>query len=216
MSDGRWTDRPHARRFPIAAVLLLWLWPAGTLLALSSDRDQPLVVNARQIEADEKTGIAVYRGHVTLSQGSLHIEADRLEVRRRDGQTESLLATGNPVRARTRPDNEEADIHLSARRLEYHRPTQYLVLTGNPVLLQGEKRITARCLEYNDLFEQADLYGDVMLDRGEDRLHAAYMHYDVPENFLQAGAHPQGPDGGRVSAVIQPRQPEKPEGTPQP
>lgn len=215
MSDGRRTGKPRARRLPMAAVLLLWLWPAGAVLALSSDRDQPMVVNARHVEADEKTGIAVYRGHVTLDQGSLHIESDRLEVRRREGRTESLLATGNPVRVRTRPDNEE-DIHLSARRLEYHRPTQYLVLTGNPVLVQGEKRLTARCLEYHDLFEQVDLYGDVIFDRGEDRLHAPYMHYDVPEDLLQAGALPQGLDGGRVSAVIQPRQPEKPEETPRP
>lgn len=214
MSAGQRTDKPRLRRLPVIAVLLLW--PASPLFALSSDRDQPFVVNARHIEADEKTGVAVYRGHVTLDQGSLHLEADRLEVRRRDGQAESLLATGNPVRARTRPDNQEAELHLSARRLEYHRPTHYLVLTGNPVLWQGEKRITARCIEYNDLFEQADLYGDVILDRGEDRLHAPYLRYDVQEDRMQASAQPQGLEGGRASAVIQPRKPAEPREVPGP
>jgi lipopolysaccharide export system protein LptA len=198
----------------MAAVLLLC--PAGALHALSSDRDKPFVVNAHHIEADEKTGIAVYRGRVTLDQGSLHIEADRIEVRRHDGQTESLLATGSPLRVRTRPDNTTEDMHLSARRLEYHRPTQYLVLTGSPVLLQGEKRITARCIEYNDLFEQADLYGNVIVDRGDDRMHAPYLHFDVQEDRLQAGAQPQGLEGGRASAVIQPRKPKEPGETPAP
>jgi lipopolysaccharide export system protein LptA len=211
---GRRTDARRSRRLPIAAMLLLW--PAGTLLALSSDRDQPFAINARSVTADERTGIAVYQGRVTLDQGSMHIEADRLEVRRRDGRPETLLATGNPVRARTRPDNQDTDIHMSARRLEYHRPTQYLVLTGDPVLVQGEKRITARCLEYNDVFEQADLYGDVILDRGEDRFHAPYLHYDVPEERMQAGALPQGTNVGRVSAVIQPRKPEENKETPRP
>jgi lipopolysaccharide export system protein LptA len=163
------------------------------------------MLNARHIEANEKTGVTVYQGRVTLDQGSLHVEADRVEVRQRDGNIESLLATGNPLRARTRPDNQDQDIHMSARRLEYHRPTHYLVLTGSTVFVQGDKRLTAHCLEYNDQFEQADLYGDVTIDRGEDRFHAAYLHYDVPDNVLHAGAAPGSSTGKRVSAVIQPR-----------
>jgi lipopolysaccharide export system protein LptA len=191
-----------ARRLLVATALLC---PAGPLLALSSDRDQPVAIRARHVEANEKTGVAVYQGRVTLDQGSLHIEADRVEVRRRDGQIESLLATGNPLRARTRPDNQDEDINMSAQRLAYHQPTHYLVLTGDPVFTQGDKRLTARCLEYDDLFEQADLYGDVTADRGEDRVHAAYLHYDVPEDRLLAGPAPDATTRPRVSAVILPR-----------
>jgi lipopolysaccharide export system protein LptA len=124
--------------------------------ALKGDADQPINIRARSVEANEKTGVSVYSGNVVMTQGSLTIEADRLEVTLRDRQTDLVRATGKPVRMRARTDAGE-NVRARAARAEYH----------------GKAR-------------KIDLFGDVELRRDGDVFAGAVVHYSLDDETFTA------------------------------
>ncbi|MBI3779234.1 MAG: lipopolysaccharide transport periplasmic protein LptA, partial [Gammaproteobacteria bacterium] len=141
---------------PLGCFLLgLTVTPAAH--AAGDDADEPIRINARSVEANEKTGTAVYRGHVVAEQGRLSIRADRVEIRARDNQTELIQAIGSPVKLRQQPDATTEEIQAEARRVDYH------VLSG-----------------------KLDMIGDVSLRRGDDLFTGSVLHYDLDTRSLSA------------------------------
>jgi lipopolysaccharide export system protein LptA len=123
--------------------------------ALKSDSAQPIRVRSKSVEANEKTGVSIYRGNVVMVQGTLKLEADRVEVTVRDGRTELVRAWGKPVRIQTRSDQGQ-ELRAHAERAEYR---------GN------EQRI--------------DFYGSVELQRDADVFTGAVVHYALgAETFV--------------------------------
>lgn len=145
--------------------------------ALEGDRREPIHVRADRVELDNRKGIGTYRGNVTLDQGSLHLEADVLIVHRNADGLERIEAEGRPVRFRQRPDAAAADIEGEARRLEYRTAQEQLLLQGAASVRQG-----------GDLFSGERIEYDTVLSR------------------VQASGQESGDGGGRVHAIIQPRQ----------
>jgi len=115
--------------------------------ALKSDADQPINVRARSVEVNEKTGISVYRGSVVMTQGSLTIEADRVEVVLRNGQTERVRANGKPLRMRMRTDAGE-NVRASAARADYDNKAQRMDLYDNVELHRDNDIFTGATLRY--------------------------------------------------------------------
>jgi lipopolysaccharide export system protein LptA len=150
--------RAHRRvaRFSVGVIALLLSFVGPLAHALKSDADQPINIRARSIEANEKTGVSIYKGNVVLTQGSLRVEADRLEVTLRNGQTDLIRAWGKPVRMHSRTDAGE-EIRAKAARVEYHGP---------------QRRI--------------DLYGDAELKRDADVFNGAVVHYALDDQRFSA------------------------------
>lgn len=145
---------------PLSAVLLLVAnVPAH---ALKGDADQPINVRARSVEANEKTGVAVYRGDVVLTQGSLRIQAERIEVVMRNDRMQTVHAFGKPVKVRVRSDRGE-ELRASALRAEYAGPKQ-----------------------------QLDLYGQVTLERDNDVLNGATVRYNLGSQDFAAEGSSEG------------------------
>lgn len=144
------------RAIAVTGVIGAMLLCGPAAYALKSDADQPINIRARSVEANEKTGVSVYRGNVVLTQGSLRIEAERLEVTLREGRTELIRAWGKPVRMRSRTDRGE-EIRARAERAEYHSPKR-----------------------------QLDLYGDVELRRDGDVFTGAVVHYALDDEIFTA------------------------------
>ena len=69
------------------ALLLSFLFALCSLLTrlsretLSTDKDQPADIQARSVDADERTNIAIYQDNVRYVQGTRHIESDYLRSR---------------------------------------------------------------------------------------------------------------------------------------
>lgn len=148
----------HSRfRFVAAAALIgAMLLCTPTAQALKSDAQQPINIRARSVAANEKTGVSVYRGDVVMTQGSLRIEADRLEVTLHNGRTDLIRAWGKPARLRSRTDAGD-DIHASAARVEYRAKAG-----------------------------QVDLYDNVAIERGADEFTAEVVHYLIEEQTFTA------------------------------
>ncbi|MEK7207009.1 MAG: lipopolysaccharide transport periplasmic protein LptA [Pseudomonadota bacterium] len=117
--------------------------------ARQDDSDDSIHINARSVEANEKTGTAVYRGNVMLEQGNLSIRADRLEVRSRQNQTEYVVATGQPVKLRQLADGQNEEIQAEAKKVEYHVISRKVDMLGNVTLRQGADLFTGHALHYD-------------------------------------------------------------------
>lgn len=129
----------------IIATLLL----PGIATALSSDRDQPIEVEADRVEFDEKRGISTYSGNVTFSQGSLHATADVVTIHTLNGQLDRVIAKGKPATFRQRPDESSEDVRGSGEQLEYQAETEQLTLSINAELYQKGNRLSSQRIVYD-------------------------------------------------------------------
>ena len=133
------------------------------------DMDEPIRINARSVEANEKTGTVVYRGNVVAEQGRLSIKADRIEIRAKNNQTELILATGNPVKLRQKPDATSGEIQADAKRIDYRVSTRKLDMIGDVSLRRGEDLFTGSVLHYDLDAKILTATGD---DQSDGRIHA--------------------------------------------
>jgi len=193
-----------------ALLTLVTLTVPATALALKSDKDQPADIQARTVDADERTEVALYRDRVRYVQGTRRIDADRMDVAMKDGEVEQAKAWGEPVRVRLRPDNSQHDTHAAGLRMEYRRAGDQLELFDAVTLNhqpdepdKQELRATGDRLLYRANDDTAELFGRVIVQQGGDVTSGGYAHVDLKTDRLtmRGGAH----TGERVYSVIQPR-----------
>lgn len=161
----------HRNVVPLSLVVLLLLsFPAATVTqAASLDEDEPIHVDARSVEANDKTGAVVYSGNVVVEQGRLSIHADRIEITTRKGKTELVRATGKPAKLRQRAEGENAEIRAEADRVDYHASLKNVDLIGRVSLRRGDDLFTADVLHYDLNTKSLNAAGD---DKGAGRVHA--------------------------------------------
>lgn len=119
--------------------------------ALSSDRDQPMRIEADRLDIDDAKGVSVYRGNVIVRQGTLELRADELRAYRAAGgrrTLERIVANGKPATFKQRPDGAQEDIHGSATQLEYHLAAERLILQGTAHLQQAGDEFSSNRIEY--------------------------------------------------------------------
>ncbi len=108
------------------------------LWALTSDRDQPINIEADSATVHDKSGSSTYTGNVHLVQGTLNLRGDKMTVQMRNNHVETIVLTGNPATYVQRPDNSERDRHAEARRIEYHASSERMILLDNARIWQAE------------------------------------------------------------------------------
>jgi len=155
--------------------LLLALAPLNSM-ALSSDRDKPMYIEADRAELNDRTGVSTYRGGVQVSQGTMVLNADTLTIHNRKRQIITVVAEGKPAQFRQRPDNQTEDVKANADRIEYRGPDEQLILLGG-----------AKVWQAGNVFQS-------------DRI-----VYDMKHNVVNAGGeHSEMTDQPRVRITIQP------------
>ena len=149
-----WTDaarageRPRRRGRRLVAALLLA--GAAQAHALSTDRDQPITIQADRAEHDDARRTTIYRGAVVVDQGSLHITGDIVTIRfdARD-EVSKITAVGAPAHFRQLPDGG-ADHHKAwAKRMEYFPGQSLIALFGEARYEQDGDRVQADRLVYD-------------------------------------------------------------------
>jgi len=135
---------------PLTALMVLAaLGTATPAVALKTDRDQPIVVDADESELDFQTGLRIYRGNVSVRQGTMLIRGDKLELRYKDETLLDATAYGNPATFRQRPDGEEEDVNGQARRIVLDDITDKVHLYDNAVVTQGQNTIQSNVVHYD-------------------------------------------------------------------
>jgi lipopolysaccharide export system protein LptA len=150
-------------------MLLLSLMVETMARAASLDKDEPIRIDARSVEANDKTGTMIYSGNVVIEQGRLSIQADRVEIMTRQGRTELVRATGKPAKLRQRAEGEEEEVRAEADRVDYRVARGKIDMNGRVSLQRGEDLFTADVLHYDLNSKNLDAAGD---DKGDGRVHA--------------------------------------------
>lgn len=107
--------------------------------SLSTDRNQPINIEADTATLNEASGTSTYRGNVHLRQGTLQLRGDNMTVQMRDDRIDKVVLTGNPATYVQRPDNAEEDQHAEAGRIEYYAGENRMILLDNARIWQSGK-----------------------------------------------------------------------------
>ena len=135
------------------AVLLTLTLPVADVYALSGDKDEPFLVEADSGVVDEQTGTTVYRGNVTIDQGSLHIMADEIQIVTSDGAVVQIIArAGNKssrlARLEQQPDNKDP-VFAEARKISYFIENERIHLSGEATLKQLNDEFSGELVYYD-------------------------------------------------------------------
>ncbi len=135
-----------AARFIVLAVLLAAF---GAARALPGDNEQPISVEADNLEIRDGEKISVYDGNVVLVQGSLKISSDRLVIHFNDASELVLMEmTGSPARFR-QLDDQSREIIGEARYINYREADAELELTESAELTHAGDHIESERIRVN-------------------------------------------------------------------
>lgn len=140
---------------PAILLLALGLWSACPALALDSDQEQPLYIEADAAELDDKQSFSLYIGNVEVEQGSMRIFADEVLVHHRaNRQPRKIIAIGNPVRYSQALDDDPNEVKGHSLRMEYEADRDEITLIDEAELTQGEDRFASDRIVYNRITER--------------------------------------------------------------
>ncbi|MGD2119330.1 MAG: lipopolysaccharide transport periplasmic protein LptA [Chromatiales bacterium] len=117
-----------------ALLLCLLSWQA---VALSTDKDQPVSIEADSVDINEADQLAIYRGKVIVIQGSIRINASKVVVHDFQSDSAYLVATGDLVKFRQTADDQQ-QIKGAGKQVEYALNDAELILTGDAELIKGQ------------------------------------------------------------------------------
>ena len=129
------TGKAGFRPIPALALLILLL-AHSSAWGLSSDREQPIHIEADKATLKEKDGISIYTGNVHLRQGTLNMRGEKMMVLLKDNQIEKIVLVGSPATYVQRPDNKDTDRHAEAEQIEYYTDNERMVLIENARIWQ--------------------------------------------------------------------------------
>ncbi|WP_438862254.1 lipopolysaccharide transport periplasmic protein LptA [Neptunicella sp.] len=141
-----------------AGYLALLLVPLHAF-ADKADFKQPLEILSENNKADgiEKSGF--YRGNVHITQGSLVIDADEVDVIAKDGPgSEIFIARGNPASYQQKSDDGSM-IKALANEIKYTLGERVLTLTTNAELHLQNSMVKAEFIEFDMENEQFSANG---------------------------------------------------------
>lgn len=121
----------------------------GLLFAIP-DQEQPVKIQADEANFDHGKGIATYKGHVTVDQGSRHLSSDILTVERdADNKIKIITATGNPATFKSQPDPTKPVKTGKAKIIKYYPKTEMVDLFHKAEISQNGDTVSGPMLKYN-------------------------------------------------------------------
>ena len=169
--------RAFCRTIAFALVFLI----AGAAHAEKADRNKPIHLEADRVTVDDAKQIATFVGNVVLTQGTLVMRGDRMEVRQDKQGFRQGIVWGNLAYFRQKRD-------------------------GVDELIEG----WAERVEYDGRSDKVQMFNRAMLKRGQDEVRGSYISYDANTEFSQVdGAAPKSASAktgdGRVRVILQPK-----------
>ena len=140
-------------------VLALATCPTG-VGALSTDRDQPVRIDADSASLDHQNRIATYRGDVVIVRGSLRITGDLVTMRFDEGyDLATLVSEGDPAHFEQRLDSGPMQ-KGEATHIEYRVEDGAMIFIGSAQITQGEFRMRAERIDYDSFTGSIQGVGD--------------------------------------------------------
>ena len=151
----------------LPSLLLVAMLTGGQALALETDRQKPLEVNANSTDGTLGDGVTTLRGDVDIRQGTLHITADLAEVVKAEGKVQKVTFRGKPASLQQEIE-EQGLVQATANDIEYQVATGMVTLSGNADVKHPQYQISGDVLTYDLNIQHFEGNGD---DGGNGRIH---------------------------------------------
>ncbi|HKJ18947.1 MAG TPA: lipopolysaccharide transport periplasmic protein LptA [Xanthomonadales bacterium] len=129
-------------------IIIILGFYAISAVALQSDRQKPLEINADTSDGTLGDGRAELRGNVEIRQGSLVIRADVAEVEKVEGRVREVILTGTPALLEQEIE-QQGQVQASAERIEYKVATGLVTLTGSADVKHPQYKVSGDVLNYD-------------------------------------------------------------------
>ncbi|WP_084224373.1 lipopolysaccharide transport periplasmic protein LptA [Stenoxybacter acetivorans] len=126
--------------------------------ALESDRHQPIEIEADQGSLDQHNQSTVFSGQVRVRQGTMFINADRVEANRDKAGNQTILANGSPVTFGQQLDKNNK-VYGQANAVSYASQSGVVTLTGNAKITRGSDSAQGQSIIYNTRAETYTVRG---------------------------------------------------------
>lgn len=140
--------------------LLIAVLVASSAWALPDDRHQAIEIQSNSAIREEKKGLTVYEGNVTIRQGSMLIRADRVSVHTTGNQVSKIICIGKPAHYEQQPKPGDKPVTAKGNTIEYHLDRDVIHLIANASLEQAGSTLTGERIDY-------DLKEEVIKARGD-------------------------------------------------
>mgnify|MGYP001819914214 FL=1 len=170
-----------------ALACLLLLISGSPALALKTDRQQPLDVDADRSDGTLGDGIATMQGNILIRQGTLLIRADTANVEKTEGKVNRIELIGGPVHLQQEIE-EQGLVTAEAREMEYEVATGIVTLTGAADVVHPQYHISGEVLVYD--MNQQHFQGSG--DEQDGRIRIRLDPEVIPGNF--DGSKPEEPE----------------------
>ena len=178
------------RHWSVSCLLCLALLAGVPALAERADRSKPMTIEADQPgSVDLQRQVVIFNGNVVITQGTMLLRADRVELRERpDGYREAkaIGSATRPANFRQKRDGVDETVEGAAERIEFDAKTDTLRFVGNAAVRRLRAGVVA------------------------DEITGSLITWDNTNelfNVTGGAASPANPTG-RVRAVFAPREEE--------
>jgi lipopolysaccharide export system protein LptA len=136
-----------AKRYFIAIMGLL----AQLANALPEDRDQPIEIAADSAVINEKQNQAEYSGAVVVTQGTLKLEGDVVNLKTNEvGEVETFVSRGQPARFENlRRKTDKEPVRGRASTIYYSYDSDRIVLTGDAIITSEDSGFSGPEITYD-------------------------------------------------------------------
>lgn len=153
---------------------------SGLAHALPSDSSQPINIQADSAEMDDKRGVAIYRGDVVITQGTLKITGDTVTITlNKSGDIDVFTSVGKPAYYEQQPSTDKDIVQAYGLTIQYFANNEKIIIIDQ-----------AKVIQQGNTF------------RGEKII------YDTQKEIVTAGRGKQGTittPSPRINMVIQPK-----------
>jgi lipopolysaccharide export system protein LptA len=133
----------------IPALILSGLLGINNALALDSDKNAPVTINADTTSIDFRTGQRVLTGNVEITQGTLNIKANKVVLIYKGDDIDTATAYGKPVKFKQIPEGQKEIVHGEGKTLKLKQAKNLITLKENAKITQGSNTITGKVIYYN-------------------------------------------------------------------
>jgi lipopolysaccharide export system protein LptA len=128
---------------------LLALLPS-LAMALPSDRDKPINIEADHAQLDDNLGITQYKGRAVLTQGTLRIDGDIITFYYdKNKKLRKVVAQGKMAKYQQVQEPGEEPVKAQALQMEYHAGSQKIHLLGKGFVWQNGSKFSGNRIEYD-------------------------------------------------------------------
>jgi lipopolysaccharide export system protein LptA len=138
--------------FRIISILYIGLagfFFSSLAIALDSDKNAPIAIDADTTSIDFKTGKRILKGNVDITQGTMNIKADKVILRYKGDEIDTATATGKPVKFKQLPEGHKEIVYGEGKTLILEQAKDLVTLKKNAKITQGSNVVTGKVIYYN-------------------------------------------------------------------